>query len=133
MIDKVDAGKRYLSLEETQAACFEMLVELDAIFRKNGLRYDLCGGTLLGAVRHKGFIPWDDDIDIAMPRPDYERFIELVTSGAIALPEQRQLLSSRDGSLMRHYARYVRSDIMRDAAYATDDDCPYISLDIFWR
>jgi len=54
-----------------------MLVELDRICKKHNIRYCIIAGTLLGAVRHKGFIPWDDDLDVAMTRGDYERFREV--------------------------------------------------------
>lgn len=64
-------------LRELQLTELEALKHFDAFCRKHDLTYYLCGGTLIGAVRHKGFIPWDDDTDILMPRPDYERFIEL--------------------------------------------------------
>ena len=64
-----------LSLSEMRQVQLNTLLSIDKFCRANNLEYFLCGGSCIGAIRHKGFIPWDDDIDIAMPRPDYERFV----------------------------------------------------------
>lgn len=65
-------------LTPLQQELLNMLKWFDKFCRDNKLKYYSVGGTLLGAVRHNGFIPWDDDIDVAMPRPDYDRLAELM-------------------------------------------------------
>ncbi|WP_392536548.1 phosphorylcholine transferase LicD [Legionella sp. 227] len=67
-------------LRQAQLKMLTMLEVVDAICRKHGLDYWLDAGTLLGAVRHQGFIPWDDDVDIAMPRASYEQFLRVAPS-----------------------------------------------------
>lgn len=64
------------TVKRMQSIVYEILCEIDSYCRQNGIRYFLSGGTCLGAVRHHGFIPWDDDGDIMMPRDDYEKFIK---------------------------------------------------------
>ena len=64
-------------MNDLQKALLEIFKAFVAVCEKHHLRYYLIGGTCLGAVRHKGFIPWDDDIDVGLPREDYEKFIQL--------------------------------------------------------
>lgn len=68
-------GKREMTTQEVQAQAKEMLAFVDDFCSKRGIRYWVCGGTLLGTIRHKGFIPWDDDVDVFMPWEDYQRFV----------------------------------------------------------
>lgn len=81
---------RAIGVEELKRLELDILIDFDKACRALGLRYGLCGGTLLGAVRHKGFIPWDDDVDVLMPRPDYMRFIEAAPGN---LPKHLELLT----------------------------------------
>ena len=69
--------EREAQLKRLQITLVEILEIIDKICRDNGIKYYLYGGTLLGAVRHKGIIPWDDDMDIVMYREDFEKFAEL--------------------------------------------------------
>ena len=70
-------NNKIIEPEEFKKTQFDILISVDRFCKAHGIRYFLAYGTLIGALRHGGYIPWDDDIDISMPRPDYERFIKL--------------------------------------------------------
>lgn len=98
---------RKLSKRETQELLLEMLDVFASYCEKHDLRYYLVGGTLLGAVRHKGFIPWDDDIDVGMPRRDYNRFLELVKKEPVA--PYMVAVSGEDGTLGNPYCELIHT------------------------
>ncbi len=105
-------------LRDIQLANLALLKELDYVCKQNGLKYWLDGGTLLGAVRHKGFIPWDDDIDTGMLREDYNKLIDAFKK------------SSRNPDI---YAEYFREKKDHCACFikVQHKKCPYLFVDIF--
>ena len=76
--------KKPITLEERKLIQLEMLDEIDAFCRTTGIKYSLAFGTLIGAIRHKGYIPWDDDVDLIMPLPDILRFKKEFRSNKLA-------------------------------------------------
>lgn len=85
-------------LKKVQDIELEILKEVVRVCNEHGIRYYLDGGTCLGAIRHGGFIPWDDDIDIAMPREDYEKFKKIFPS----VCNSKYFLHSREND--KHYS-----------------------------
>ena len=112
---------REMTIQEVQDVSLEILRDVHRFCETNNIHYTLQGGTLLGAVRHKGFIPWDDDIDIAMPRPDYDRFIHTYHSDKGFKAFSRELPNGKDV-----YIAYTRVCDMR-RTFADDSYFPWTS------
>lgn len=81
----IKSGQK-LSIREQQLVLLEIMKQFHVFCAKFGIHYALLYGTLLGAVRHKGFIPWDNDLDIGIPRPDYDRLEKILSEGVTIGP-----------------------------------------------
>lgn len=118
-----------LSLEEIKKTELDILLELKEVCRRHSLRYCLCGGTLLGAVRHRGFIPWDDDIDVFMPRYALKKLIRLEKEEHV-LPPHLKLISREDGSFDYPYAKIVDTRTHIRMQYLEGGNEEHIWIDI---
>ena len=119
---------RRLNLDEVHNVLLDILIVFDEVCRAHDLKYSLAAGTLLGAVRHKGFIPWDDDIDVYMPRPDYEKFIKIVSEENI-LPDYLKL--SKDRGSGTNYCFVKVFDTRYQLRCGNHVEVPHPYLDIF--
>jgi len=89
-----------LSVKDIQGVLLRIMKYVHAFCVENGIKYSLDGGTLIGAIRHKGFIPWDDDIDIAIPRPYYDKFVKTFNDS-----DEYKLFTPERGNSYINYAR----------------------------
>lgn len=119
------------TLRELQIAELDGLNYFDDFCRSHGLTYYLCGGCLIGSIRNKGFVPWDDDIDVLMPRPDYEQFLRLYKEENTS--ERFVLLDAdKDNTYGNIFAVIADTDHTLVKEYQKDMAMPHgIPLDIF--
>lgn len=119
----------FLSLDEIKNIELDLLVQFDDFCSKYDLKYSLAYGTLLGAIRHKDFIPWDDDVDVMMPRKDYEKLFELLCQNHLKMADYISVLTSKDEGYYYHFNKIYNNKTIAKM----DNNITYhgVWLDIF--
>lgn len=114
-------------LHETDLAIVKEVVN---ICDKYHLTYYMLGGTMLGAIRHKGFIPWDDDIDLGMPRDDYEKFLEVAP---FDLNDNLKIINYKTDSTYHYYITRIQNTNTKvmESRFESEGRYTHVSIDIF--
>lgn len=121
--------KRQISFEEQHSLLLEIAKAFDKVCRKNGIPYYMLGGTMLGAIRHKGFIPWDDDMDFGVPR---EYFDDLHTLLGKELPKMYRCRTAYDSkSIVKPFYKIEDTTTQCDNHQYQGGECLGINIDIF--
>lgn len=116
-----------LNRQEIHERLFDILCVFDAYCKEHGISYYLCGGTMLGAIRHQDFIPWDDDVDVMLLRPEYRKLESCLKQ--YPLPDFYEYLSSGFGNSVLPFAKIVNTNIIvEEKVNATDR---HLWIDIF--
>jgi lipopolysaccharide cholinephosphotransferase len=117
-----------LELDEIKKMQFELLIKFDEICKKYELTYYLEFGTLLGSVRHKGFIPWDDDIDVGMPREDYEKLNVLI--GNTLIENRYELINYKNPKFIYVMSKFTDHSTIMIENIAIHNVCG-VYIDVF--
>ena len=119
-----------IKLKKLQKVELDILHNVTELCEENNIQYFLMDGTMLGAIRHKGFIPWDDDVDIGMPRKDYERFISIAYE---KLPHHLKIRNYQyEGDYDRLNTRVINENVkLYHSSYTTEEQMEPAWIDVF--
>ena len=116
-----------LTCEEIKKTEFDILLEFDRICKENNITYYLCGGTLLGAIRHKGFIPWDDDIDVMLSRNEYNKLIGILKKKI----NERKYRSIHLGNSDFPFLKVFDLNTKIESVFPDGSDMNHVWIDVF--
>ena len=120
--------QKYLNLREIQIAETEILKSVIKFLNDNKINYFICAGTFLGAVRHKGFIPWDDDVDIAITRPQYNKLINILKQNKLKITDNLFASGFELGNSQIPFIKILNKNIKVDQTIQWEE---YLWIDIF--